>query len=138
MINKEISKELDSEAFRSQLKIARKLRNMTQAEMAKELGVNIITYGKWELGKTLPSMENIAKIANMLELDIRPFFIDREQTKLDASQHKALELEIMHKDNLIGEIKEIIKDWDINALNELLTYCSGMDKGLKIRNEQEL
>ena len=136
MNTKEISKEFDSEAFRKQLKTERRLRDMTQAEVAEKLGVNIITYGKWELGKTLPSMENITKIANILGIDISSFYISKGKTKQDDSDLAALETQQMHKENLIGEINEIINNWDINALYELLTYCSGMDKGLKIRNEQ--
>ncbi len=45
----------------------RESKNLTQAEMAKEIGVAYNTYISWEKGRALPSFENKLKIERFLD-----------------------------------------------------------------------
>ncbi|MBQ3558118.1 MAG: helix-turn-helix transcriptional regulator [Agathobacter sp.] len=48
----------------------RKQRNMTQEQLAEQLGVARQTVSKWELGETLPDVENLKKMAILFEFSI--------------------------------------------------------------------
>lgn len=48
----------------------RKGKNMTQEQLAEELGVARQTVSKWELGETLPDIENLTKMAILFEFSI--------------------------------------------------------------------
>ena len=44
------------------LRAARVNAGLDQADVARELGVNIATVSSWETGKTQPSLENFKKL----------------------------------------------------------------------------
>jgi len=48
----------------------RKEKNMTQEQLAEQLGVARQTVSKWELGETLPDVENLKKMAVLFEFSI--------------------------------------------------------------------
>lgn len=48
----------------------RKQKNMTQEQLAEQLGVARQTVSKWELGETLPDVENLRKMAILFEFSI--------------------------------------------------------------------
>ena len=48
----------------------RKQKNMTQEQLAEQLGVARQTVSKWELGETLPDVENLKKMAILFEFSI--------------------------------------------------------------------
>lgn len=48
----------------------RKEKNMTQEQLAEQLGVARQTVSKWELGETLPDIENLKKMAILFEFSI--------------------------------------------------------------------
>ncbi|HCJ7222268.1 TPA: helix-turn-helix transcriptional regulator [Vibrio cholerae] len=48
----------------------RKAINKTQAQMADEIGISLTSYKKYESGEGLPTMENLVKIADALEISI--------------------------------------------------------------------
>ena len=48
----------------------RKQKNMTQEQLAEQLGVARQTISKWELGETLPDVENLKKMAILFEFSI--------------------------------------------------------------------
>lgn len=54
--------------FAENLKISRKNNNMTQAEVAKLLGINRVTYTGYESGKHKPDPETIVKIADIFKV----------------------------------------------------------------------
>ena len=48
----------------------RKQKNMTQEQLAEQLGVARQTVSKWELGETLQDVENLKKMAILFEFSI--------------------------------------------------------------------
>ena len=49
------------------LKILRKRKKLTQNELANLLGISQKSYSNWENNKAEPTLENIVKLANILE-----------------------------------------------------------------------
>ena len=47
------------------LKLFRKKRNLTQAEVAKVLDITVSAYGNYELGQRSPTPETLIKLANL-------------------------------------------------------------------------
>lgn len=50
------------------LKERRKQMGLSQEDVAKRIGVHNTTYGNWELGKTEPSLEDLVKLADLMQL----------------------------------------------------------------------
>lgn len=48
------------------IKSLRKKKGITQAEMAKQLGVKQSTVSMWETGKTMPKTKRMRKLAEVL------------------------------------------------------------------------
>lgn len=48
----------------------RKQKNMTQEQLAEQLGVARQTVSKWELGETLSDIENLKKMAILFEFSV--------------------------------------------------------------------
>ena len=51
-----------------ELKSRRKKMGLSQEEVAKKLGVHNTTYGNWELGKTEPSLNDLVKLADLMNV----------------------------------------------------------------------
>lgn len=47
------------------LRAARVNAGLDQADVARELGVNIATVSSWETGKTRPSLDNLEKLCRL-------------------------------------------------------------------------
>ena len=62
------------EVFAKNLKIERTARNMTQKQMAESLGIKTQSYQAYERGLTLPSAENLVKLAIFLNVSIDELF----------------------------------------------------------------
>lgn len=56
------------------LRQQRLVREISQAEMAKRIGIHLNTYVKWEKKPKKISVEYAKKIANVLELDVNDIF----------------------------------------------------------------
>ncbi|EIQ81991.1 helix-turn-helix domain-containing protein [Streptococcus canis] len=54
-------------SFTNRLKENRKNKKLTQKELAEQLGIKQNTYSDWERGKTQPNLDNIIKLANILD-----------------------------------------------------------------------
>lgn len=48
----------------------RKEKNLTQEQLADELNVARQTVSKWETGETIPDVDSLKKLANLLEFSI--------------------------------------------------------------------
>ncbi|MBQ7573989.1 MAG: helix-turn-helix transcriptional regulator [Clostridia bacterium] len=57
----------DFENFGNNLKLIRKSRGMTKAELAKELGVGVATITNYEANRRTPSLATVSKIATALD-----------------------------------------------------------------------
>ncbi len=101
------------------IKTTRKAKRMTQADLAKAIGVDRSTIAKYESGVAEPSIETIGKISNKLERDllsalgeINEFLSSRENAfiNLDANKdaiHHTLVRICMSLDLGIGTYGEI-------------------------------
>lgn len=56
--------------FCKNLKEARKLRNLTQKEVARELGFVESCYANWEQGRSEPSIEMLRKLSAILSVGL--------------------------------------------------------------------
>jgi DNA-binding XRE family transcriptional regulator len=73
---------------RNNLIDARKSKQMTQAELAEELGIAPITVRKLENSNRNPSTKTAMKIADYFELDIKVLFPDIFLPKNDTKRIK--------------------------------------------------
>ncbi len=54
----------------------RKLRRITQEKLAETIGIDTISLSKIETGRNYPTAENLAKIADILAIELYELFID--------------------------------------------------------------
>ena len=62
------------ELFAKNLKVERTSRNLTQKQIADMLEIRTQSYQAYEKGITLPSAENLLKIAIVLEISLDDLF----------------------------------------------------------------
>ena len=48
----------------------RKEKHFTQETLAKAIGVEQSTIAMWETGKAVPSMKNLLKLSNVMQMDL--------------------------------------------------------------------
>lgn len=53
--------------FHQVLKELRKEKKLTQKELAAKIGIKQNSYSDWETGKNEPNLENIVKLAQLLD-----------------------------------------------------------------------
>lgn len=56
--------------FSERLKTLRKEKKLTQKELAEQIGISQKSYSHWESGKNEPSLENLIKLADLLEVSL--------------------------------------------------------------------
>ena len=56
--------------FQKNLMELRKLNNLTQKQVAKQLGISQPSYIRYENGKAEPSLENLVKLADLFDVSI--------------------------------------------------------------------
>lgn len=71
--------------FAENLKKIRKDKGYTQEALAKKLNVVRQTVSKWEKGLSLPDVDMLSKIANVLETDVN-ILLDGQITSTDQSE----------------------------------------------------
>lgn len=71
--------------FAENLKKIRKDKGYTQEELAKKLNVVRQTVSKWEKGLSLPDVDILSKIVNVLETDVN-ILLDGQITTTDQSE----------------------------------------------------
>lgn len=64
---KEINME-NTKSIAAIISTARRARGLTQGQLAAQLGINRTTLALWELGRTVPSFNNMQKLVDCLEL----------------------------------------------------------------------
>ncbi|MDR6458196.1 MULTISPECIES: helix-turn-helix domain-containing protein [Chryseobacterium] len=73
------------------IQVYRLRKELSQFQVGLELNISKDHIGRIERGLTNPTIENLVKLANFLEIDILILF-----KKLDDSELKRVELEIEH------------------------------------------
>lgn len=101
----------------------RKSLERTQQQMADEIGISITAYQKYETGSGFPTMENMIKIANSLEISIDELCGRWETTKdqeLMIRMEKVQSLDDEEK-NVINTLLEgmLIRHATKNILNRV-------------------
>ena len=71
--------------FAENLKKIRKDKGYTQETLAEKLNVVRLTVSKWEKGLSLPDVDMLSKIANVLETDVN-ILLDGQITTTDQSE----------------------------------------------------
>ncbi|HEU0003641.1 MAG TPA: helix-turn-helix domain-containing protein [Ktedonobacteraceae bacterium] len=91
----------------------RKYNDYTQAETAKRLGYSEETIKSWEQGRRFPAREEVARLSDLMELDVlevkRAIQLERGQTQL----HKVFDKNIFNDDRLVFIENELLTRWDV-------------------------
>jgi len=82
------------ETFPLRLKEARKMRKMTQCELAKKSGIPTSSIGQFETGARMPSVETLVKLVsalnvttdNLLGMPLYDAYLETEDAKLSKEQ----------------------------------------------------
>lgn len=72
----------------------RKMRDLTQSQLAEMVGLEVMTISRLESGTHYPKQDNLSKIANALKVDVRELFDFRH---------------IAAKKDLIDDINNLLK-----------------------------
>ena len=86
----------------NKIKQYRKLKNITQEEMAALLNVTRQSYINYESGETEPSFETLKKISKILNVSIDALLDNEEYIKTDK----------MKSDSILNDLKNIIAKYD--------------------------
>lgn len=97
------------------IKETRKLKNMTQKELADKIGVNYSVISRYENGTIAPSASRLAKIAEVLDVSV-DYLLDNDAS-FEASSEKLSHLDITYADRY--EIR------DFGLMNRIMIYCKG-------------
>ena len=58
-------------------KKARLIAGLTQAELAKKIGVSCVSVSQWETGKNLPNVNRLAMVADILGTSVEKLLEER-------------------------------------------------------------
>lgn len=64
------------------LKACRINAGLKQSELAKELGVSLLTVSNWELGYSEPSLSQLRKISELSGVDMNFIVLTKEKARL--------------------------------------------------------
>jgi transcriptional regulator with XRE-family HTH domain len=67
------------ERFAKRLRKIRRSMDLTQEQLADQVGVSLNFIGQLERGESAPSFETVQKIAEVLEVDVSEFFLPSEK-----------------------------------------------------------
>ncbi len=109
--------KLIKKQFGKNLKYYRKIRALTQAELAEKLGLDISFVAKVESGISFVSAENIGKICR--SLNIRPYDLFKEEN---------VELEKMTKVEKLNYILKEIKSLEDNKLDFMCNIIENLNR----------
>lgn len=96
--------------FNEKLKVVRKQKGLSQAELGKLLGVQAQTIGRWETGKSEPNLETVNKLCEILDVPLR-YFISEEHVDYQLTLEEAFVI------NKYRELNDDGKQMIINLLN---------------------
>ena len=97
--------------FAFNLKHIRQEKGLTQEQLGKLMNKDYSTIGKWESGTRSPIMEDVIKLADILQVDIQDL-IDKDYSKND---NKLTKLDILYQ-----KTKDILSEDDKLTLEFIL------------------
>jgi len=77
------------------------LKNMTQAELGKRLGLSQKAISKYVTGKSLPSIETLSNICSILDVNVTVFFPNNQSKNMEES-------EVLQNYRLLDEKSKIV------------------------------
>jgi len=84
-------------AIGSRLRELRKERGLTQAELARQIGIQQSDLSRMEKGEYRVSLDNLFKILGVFDLDLADFFGDQsEKTELERQPLSRQDMKILH------------------------------------------
>ena len=121
---------LISERIRQQ----RKEKGLTQADLAELLGMSEMTIRRWEAGKSSPRIDELQKVASMLETSVEYLIgIDERQNielirpKTRAEEKKSLSMG--YWGNVLDNARIAVKDGqDLGLIYSMLADAAGTVK----------
>lgn len=103
--------------FAFNLKHIRQSKGMTQEQLGKLMGKDYSTIGKWENGTRSPIMEDLIKLSDILNVDIKDlinkdYSLENSKTVAQDYSKTFTQLEMLfqkHKDILTKDDEEMLK-----------------------------
>lgn len=82
----------DSEEIGGKIKVARLQKGVSQAALAKCLGVSTSMICQYEIGKRKPKVETLSKIAGALGVDLKVFYDDLPKENMELKRYENIAL----------------------------------------------
>lgn len=82
----------DSGGIGEKIKVARLQKGVSQAALAKCLGVSTSMICQYEIGKRKPKVETLSKIAGALGVDLKVFYDDLPQKTIELKRYENIAL----------------------------------------------
>lgn len=86
------------ELFVRNLNLLMERRGLSQADIARELGVSTAIASSWCSGKKTPRMDKVSKLASLLNCDVSAFFSEDASSKITDHDR----LEALHQNPSLG------------------------------------
>ncbi len=107
--------------FTKNLKIIREQKNLSQQDIADKIGVDRSTIGYWENGKADPSMINVIKLSDALNVDLVTLIggdlNSDNATQIDLNSEEEILKKALKNKGLLNENEEMTEE-DFNRLIE--------------------
>jgi transcriptional regulator with XRE-family HTH domain len=100
-------------SFGELLRHFRKYNDYTQAETAKRLGYSEETIKSWEQGRRFPAREEVARLADLMELDAQEVKCTIQLERSQAQFYTASDKRIFNDDRLAFIENELLTRWDV-------------------------
>lgn len=108
----------------------RETSQLTQAELAESIGVNLRTYQKYEYMQAEPSLEKIGLIAHSLNVEVEDLFKDgtRPASELTEREHS----------QILGSIIIFLSSLNNSQLANVLRLVSGYSASLTLDRQRDV
>jgi transcriptional regulator with XRE-family HTH domain len=112
---------INSNILGNKIATARKSKNLSQAELAKQIAISPQAVGKWERGESMPDITTLNRLAEILSVDLNYFSenfqsVDSEMTVSEKTDNNS--------NGLLKAKKKL--GWDMSKLNLTDSDFSGL------------
>jgi transcriptional regulator with XRE-family HTH domain len=108
--------KLDYKIISKRIKAARKLANLTQAELAEKIGVSTNAIAKLETNIMTASLQTLINIANVFKIDINYLLLEESEVSKEKTG-----VDVFF-DNVIYNLSQHDKEFIIHIINGLKIY----------------
>lgn len=124
-------------SFSDRLKNLRKKNQLTQQELADKVGTNRVNITKWETGRTEPTLENVVKLAKILDTTTDDLLgrqinfgdtILNKKYKYDLSVLKESNVQRLYDLKITLALELLDETINPNILKEILMSKNKLDK----------